>query len=268
MQWFRFYHDALDDPKVQMLTPELFRHWVNILCVASRETLRGTLPVTLQLAFQLRTDVVTCDAVLAELIERGLIDRLDDGRLAPHNWAGRQPDSDNGAERVRRHRETKRARNVTRNVTGNVSVTPPDTDTDTESNQASTKPGRAQRAVVAGSPWSVLSAFLEAVGADPSATLAPAWKSKMLATAKRLIEQGYTEDAVRRCAGYMQSQDWRTAPFDLIDLERYIGKWESAGQPATEAPRRRGRADANQRTRDEHARNLAIAEATLGTGRG
>ncbi len=266
MQWFRFYHDALDDPKVQMLTPELFRHWVNILCVASRETLRGTLPVTLQLAFQLRTDVVTCDAILAELIERGLIDRLDDGRLAPHNWAVRQPDSDNGAERVRRHRETKRTRNVTRNVTGNVSVTPPDTDTDTDTETASTTP-RADRAPVAGSPWSVLSAFLEAVGADPGATLAPAWKSKQLATAKRLIEQGYAEDAVRACAGYMRSQDWRTAPFDLLDVEKNIGKWELAGKPEREAPRRSRKPDANQRTRDEYARNQAIAEATLGTGR-
>lgn len=97
--------------------------------------------------------------------------------------------------------------------------------------------------------------------------MAPAWKNKMLATAKRLIEQGYAEDAVRRCAGYMLSQDWRTAPFDLLDLERYIGKWETAGKPATEAPRRSSKPDANQRTRDEYARNQAIAEAALGTGR-
>ena len=126
---------------------------------------------------------------------------------------------------------------------------------------------RARRGVVSGSPWSVLVAFLEAIGADPAASMAPAWKNKMLATAKRLIEQGYAEDAVRRCAGYMLSQDWRTAPFDLLDLERYIGKWETAGQPEREAPRKSGRTDANQRTRDEHARNLAIAEAALGTGR-
>ena len=146
------------------------------------------------------------------------------------------------------------------------SVTPSVTPSPSVRETASSTP-RGQRAVVSGSPWSVLVAFLEAIGADPAASMAPAWKNKQLAIAKRMIEQGYAEDAVRRCAGYMLSQDWRTAPFDLIDLERYIGKWETAGQPEREAPRKSGRTDANQRTRDEHARNLAIAEATLGTGR-
>ena len=33
MNWFRFYHGALHDPKVQSLRPELFKFWVNLLCL-------------------------------------------------------------------------------------------------------------------------------------------------------------------------------------------------------------------------------------------
>ena len=35
-KWFRFYGDALNDPKVQMLPPETFKSWVNVLCLASQ----------------------------------------------------------------------------------------------------------------------------------------------------------------------------------------------------------------------------------------
>jgi len=34
--WFRFYNDALDNPKVQLLPSDLFKTWVNLLCIASR----------------------------------------------------------------------------------------------------------------------------------------------------------------------------------------------------------------------------------------
>ena len=42
-QWLRLYDDVLDDPEVQRLPPDLFKHWVNLLCLANKGTLRGTL---------------------------------------------------------------------------------------------------------------------------------------------------------------------------------------------------------------------------------
>jgi len=33
MQWFRFYADALNDPKVQSMDGDSFKAWVNLLCV-------------------------------------------------------------------------------------------------------------------------------------------------------------------------------------------------------------------------------------------
>lgn len=149
MKWFRFYHEALDDPKVQMLPPELFKTWVNLLCIASRETLRGTLPETSVLAFQLRISNAEVTEAVSELVERGLLDEHEEGFLAPHNWSERQPESDDVAQRVAAHRAKQQAKpeKRTRNVTSNVTVTPPeerrgDTDTEEKREIAPDKPTR------------------------------------------------------------------------------------------------------------------------------
>lgn len=129
-QWFRFYADALDNPKVQRLPPDLFKHWVNILCLAAKNdvTLHETLPCNDDMAFALRISPQDAEKVVRELVRRGLIDETQDG-LVPHNWVEKQYKSDTSAERVKRHRERKRNAS---NVTGNVTVTPPDTESDTD----------------------------------------------------------------------------------------------------------------------------------------
>ena len=48
-RWFRFYDEALDDPKVQRLAPHLFKTWINLLCLASKED--GTMPSNDDIAF-------------------------------------------------------------------------------------------------------------------------------------------------------------------------------------------------------------------------
>jgi hypothetical protein len=118
MQWFRFYGDAVNDPKVQSLDAPLFKMWVNILCLASKQN--GQL-VTQQLPFQLRMDNDVTSTSLTLLEEAGLIKRQG-LYVYPHNWDKRQFKSDTSAERTKRYRD--RLRDVT--------VTPPDTDTDTE----------------------------------------------------------------------------------------------------------------------------------------
>lgn len=128
-RWFRYYDGALDDPKVQSLPADMFKMWVNLLCIASRHD--GKLPVS-DLPFMLRTDEKRVAVALKELTSRGLID--DDGNgPEPHNWSGRQHKSDVSNERVKRHRE--RSRNGDGNVTATVTVTPPDTDTDTDTEE-------------------------------------------------------------------------------------------------------------------------------------
>jgi hypothetical protein len=121
-RWFRMYDCVLDDPKVQRLPGDLFKTWVNLLCVASRND--GQLPNAADLAFMLRMSDDAISTALRRLVDVGLID--DGEKLSPHNWDQRQFKSDVSTERVKRFRkqETKRA--------SAVSVTPPDTDTDTD----------------------------------------------------------------------------------------------------------------------------------------
>lgn len=114
-RWFRFYDDAINDPKILKLSDNLFRVWVGILCAASKND--GQLPVIDDLALMIRIKPEKMRAALEALAKAGLIDT--DGVISsPHNWNGRQYKSDVSTERVKRFRNAKR----------NVSETPPDTE--------------------------------------------------------------------------------------------------------------------------------------------
>lgn len=103
--WFRFYNEALDDPKVQRLPSHLFRTWVNLLCLASQSN--GNLPSIDDIAFRLRLSVQDAESHMSDLILAGLIDITESGRI-PHNWSKRQFASDTSAERTRKYRDRKR----------------------------------------------------------------------------------------------------------------------------------------------------------------
>lgn len=103
MEWFRFYHEAVDDPKVQRLAPVLFKHWVNLLCLASRNAERGTLPSVADLAFGLRLSEPKISAILVELVGAKLLDREGE-TFRMHGWAGRQKRSDDVTARVNKYR--------------------------------------------------------------------------------------------------------------------------------------------------------------------
>lgn len=122
--WFRVYDEVLDDPKVQSLEPELFKAWINLLCLAARND--GRLPQITDIAFALRVDITVAERWVERLSNGGLIDRVNGGpngwHNAPHGWRKRQYKSDTSTERVKRFR----------NARATATVTPPDTDTDTD----------------------------------------------------------------------------------------------------------------------------------------
>jgi DnaD/phage-associated family protein len=103
MKWFRFYSEALDDPKVQRLPSNLFKIWVNLLSLANTGNPRGRLPTVSDVAYRLRVKTEKATALLEEFQTRGLLDEIE-GRLVPHGWDERQPESDNAKERMRRTR--------------------------------------------------------------------------------------------------------------------------------------------------------------------
>lgn len=119
--WWRAHDEAVDDPKLQLLPPAVFKGWFNLMCLASANS--GRLPSLATIAFKLHLTQAKAKHIVAELTARGLLDEHDGG-FVPHNWNARQFKSDVSTERVQRFRERRR----------NVSEAPPDTErTETDS---------------------------------------------------------------------------------------------------------------------------------------
>lgn len=119
--WFRMYSDVVNNPKVQLLPDDVFKMWVNILCIASENG--GILPSNEELAFKLRASLQCVLHVTKTLIEAKLltVTKNQHGEtIAPYNWQKRQYKSDGSADRVKRYRDRKKA------VTCNAVVTPPE----------------------------------------------------------------------------------------------------------------------------------------------
>ena len=110
MQWIRLYNEILDDPKLEKLTDFQYRCWIRLLALANTGRPRGTLPTIDAIAYRLRLRRTDTQRLVAALLGCGLLDPQEDGRLAPHNWSGRQKASDGAAERMARTRAERMAR--------------------------------------------------------------------------------------------------------------------------------------------------------------
>ena len=147
-RWFRLYDEVLDDPKVQKLSPELFKFWINLLCLASKKD--GVLPDAEAVSFALRTPFHETRECLDSLFQCGLLDQNKKG-MTPHGWSKRQYKSDTSTDRVKRFRQRYR------NVTPTVTETPPDTytetDTDTEQKQIQKREKKVSRATRLPEDW-------------------------------------------------------------------------------------------------------------------
>jgi hypothetical protein len=157
-RWFRFYDEALNDPKVQRLAGETFKAWVNLLCLASKSE-DGVLPPIADIAFALRLTEEQTSDLLNQLYKLQLFDEVEvpDAPMSytPHNWKARQYKTDitdpTTAARSKRYRDAKRDANRD----GTVTVT--DTRADTEQITETEKKGGAEAPetnVVSAYAWS------------------------------------------------------------------------------------------------------------------
>lgn len=103
--WLRLYTGILDDPKVQRLEAEHFKGWINLLCLAKEHD--GLLPSLEDIAFRLRMSEADAQNLIDELVRRGLLETKGND-LTPHNWHGRQFQSDVSTGRVKRFRNARR----------------------------------------------------------------------------------------------------------------------------------------------------------------
>lgn len=118
--WFRMYNTTLDNPKAQRLSGDLFKGWINLLCLASKSG--GVLPSVSDIAFALRMDETAVETLLETLHARELLD-LEDENYTPHDWDDLQFKSDKSTDRVAKYRERHKKKPVTGNVSCNVSET-------------------------------------------------------------------------------------------------------------------------------------------------
>ena len=196
-KWFRFYADAMRNPKVAALSDREFRLWVQVLSVASEN--EGRVPPADELKHMLRMRLDHLLTGLDRLISSGLIDRLEAG-YEPHNWKKFQYKSDTSTDRVQKHRAGR-----------NVSETPPEADTETEKIEPIAQ--RIETAAPRDRFDDLLQRLLEAAGitgfreerSTGLVTLAP-----ILA----LLERGYSLDAdilpvIRdKCRGGWKPRTW------------------------------------------------------------
>lgn len=109
--WFRMYAEFATDAKVQMLTEAMQRRYLMLMCLRcsnALETLHDD-----EIAFQLRISDEELAETKALFVRKGFID--DAWNLL--NWDKRQFSSDSSVERVRRHREKRKASGLVAQLT-------------------------------------------------------------------------------------------------------------------------------------------------------
>lgn len=152
MRWFRVYDEVLDDPKIQRLHISLRWRWLELLCIASRQAERGTLPDIASIAFHFRVSDGEALKAIRSLIDAGLIDEIGPSRWRMHAWDDRQFKSDDATGRWQKHSASKKANvgnrggaNVGANVGANGAQTSParteaEAETDTEADTEAEAP--------------------------------------------------------------------------------------------------------------------------------
>ena len=267
MQWFRLYHELLDDPKVQRLPADRFKQWINLLCLANQTTPRGSLPSTEDVAFRLRISETEAGDVIDYFSTADFLDQAD-GRLWIHGWQTRQKKSDDVTARVNQHRDkgndTREADGICRNVTSNEretlqETTPTRSRTEKkrieQSRVEQTPPKSPPREIAAvaapvvDDPFSAFSAFCEELGTEPHAIPNDDVK-KQCVVAKRILGKGYTVADIRGYVRYRASQGWKDEPVDMFTVEKYLPGWKLNGSPPVSQSRAspRKRTDPNEGT--------------------
>jgi hypothetical protein len=174
--WWRAYNEAVNDPKLQLLSDALFRAWFNVMCIASANG--GELPSLKDIAFTLRVPPAKAAQVLAQLNVAGLLDKTETG-FVPHNWNGRQYKVDaidpTAASRSKRYRDKRRdasrSNTVTDTVTQTVTVKRPESDTEQIAVAAD---ARAKAPLIGPDALALAEQLLRLAGHDPS-FWPPAW---------------------------------------------------------------------------------------------
>lgn len=266
MEWFRMYHEARKDLKLQTLTDAQFRVWFNLLCLASEqpEAQRGTIPIrswpvlALEVA---RGDAELLEATLQQLEQLNIITRTKKHITFLH-WQQRQKPSDNSATRVRRHRQKRAVSakpsgeplsespcNVTVTLPKrdrNVSVTACNGDVTAQIRQeerreefleedpsptgmATASPAASRRPTFkASEPAKELAAYLKThLQVRGVTSFARDWHLKAAAVAERLLRSGLSPPDLRACIDWALAHPWWGTRVTTMDkVADLVPEWQ------------------------------------------
>lgn len=245
MEWFRLYDEIIDDPKVVALASSLWRNYVELMCVANRQSVRGTLPNVEHIAIHLRVKPSKAEAIVRDLVQRGLIDEDPATKgLRIHGWETRQRQSDDAAARMASKRSERKSnkppaavRNMFRtNSEPHARATETETDTETESPQTPRRgdvageasPGQNPGTAKAGSP-----AWRKVVDSVPST-----WGQAGESACCRLLEV-FPADVVAYGLEKVQDKFGADFPGGAAGWWRSVCRNNPEGGPKGAGPRRR-----------------------------
>lgn len=214
--WIKLYHEILDDPKMGMLSPELWRFTIEIFLLAGEIDCNGSLHGVTKIAWRLRYTTEQIESWLNQLaIETGIVTKDESGWKVT-NFEKRQSASDT-TERVRQFRERKRKQksniqpvtnetNMKRNVT-------PDTDTDTDIKEVEEAAGFTQ-----------ISLFYQ----NEIGPLSPLIRDKLLDMSK-----SYPANWITQAISCAVDQNVRKLSYVKGTLE----SWQAIGGPQNDKPK-------------------------------
>lgn len=221
--WFRFYTEALTDPKLRRLTPEERWLYVAVLGAARQSSRPGWLMLTDSLPFEHEDLAELAGMTVAKVVkgtdkmqDLGLIGYEGETWFVP-SWDARQFESDKVTERVAKHRRSNDDVTAYRpgsNGDDPSDVTPPETETDTEAENTSSAIAADADPTIS-DLCSHLADWVESNGSKRP-TITDRWH-----TACRLMieRDGRTPDQIRNAIDWCQGDEfWRSNVMSMPKL--------------------------------------------------
>ena len=117
--WLKLWGSSLDSEKIQSLTGDQVKTWLNLLWIALRYDKQGELPALSTIAFQGRMPADRVESMIQEQVELGLVEKRRN-RYVVHDWEYWQGDGKSDAQRKREQRDRDKKCHVTLPVTSHV----------------------------------------------------------------------------------------------------------------------------------------------------
>jgi hypothetical protein len=271
MGWIKLDDQFFRHPKVVGAGRDDRLLYLAGLCYCGANLTDGLIPSGAIRLLAAEVEIAKPTAAAARLVEAGLWERAGaDFRVhdyLEHNRSSERvrAEREAAAERMQRKRSGEVRANIDRS-SGEVreqekSTRREETDPTGAKDPPAPRPDSSKSTPPPSSlqPYRLFQVICEELGADEAAAT-KSEKQKQLGVAKHLIADGVSEEDVRGCVRYLQSQTWRTAIIDLVTVRSEVGKWRMAGRPVREAVPINGARATSQPNQSEIFQRIARGE--------